>query len=116
MRSLSALTLTTLTLIGLALAAPSFAGRAIAATVKAKPTQHVHAGPVKRRRLAHCGPIHATQAQVIAALMSQPPSVPPQPLVVNGQRVCVDWAHPYYQFSDGSTQPARPERPPPGWR
>lgn len=115
MRLLSSLTLTTLAIVGLTAAPPASNGDAIAATAHAKPAHH--AAPTKRR-VAHSArrPIRATTEQVIAALLSQPPSILPQPLYVNGQRVCVDWAHPYYQWSDRSTSPAPPERPPAGWR
>jgi hypothetical protein len=115
MRFLISSALTTLAVVGLTVVPPAFDGSAIAATAQAKPAHH--AGPAKRRVAGSaCRPILASTGQVIAALLSQPPSIPPQPLYVNGQRVCVDWAHPFYQWSDGSTSPAPPEQPPPGWR
>ena len=112
MRSPSALTLTMLTLLGLAVSTPTFSASANAATLQAKPAQQARAAPAERRRLARgaCGPIHASTADVVAALMSHSGG----PLMVNGQRVCVDTAHPYYQWSDGSTSPAPPEGR--GWR
>jgi hypothetical protein len=102
MRSSSTLALATLTLVALA-AAPPFATGAIAAGAHAK-----------RQRVAHstCSAIHASKADVVAALLSQ--SMTGGPLYVNGQRVCVDTAHPFYQWSDGSTSPAPPQGR--GWR
>jgi hypothetical protein len=115
MRVLGSLSLTALAVVGLTVVPPAFNGGAIAATAQAKPAHH--AGPAQSRvARSACRPIRASTGQVIAALLSQPPSIPPQPLYVNGQRVCVDWAHPFYQWSDGSTSAAPPERPPPGWR
>src|SRR5581483_6250799 len=69
----------------------------------------------RKHRVAHggsCGPIHASRADVIAALTSN--GMTGGPLYVNGRRVCVDTAHPFYQWSDGSTSPAPPEGR--GWR
>jgi hypothetical protein len=115
MRFLRSFTLIALAVVGLTVVPPASNGSAITATAQAKPAHH--AEPAKRRvARSACRPIRATTGQVIAALLSQPPSIPPQPLYVNGQRVCVDWAHPFYQWSDGSTSPAPPEQPPAGWR
>ncbi len=103
MRSLNTLTLATLALAALAGAAPPFTTSAIAAGAHAKGQRVAHSA---------CPTIHASNADVIAALMSH--SMIGGPLYVNGQRVCVDTAHPFYQWSDGSRSPAPPEGR--GWR